>query len=636
MCKHPVTIILILLLSLGAAAQDNPIETLQSPSASHAEKAEACRLLSISGDTSAIPFLEPLLLDEKLSHMARYALEPMPGTGADETLCRALTLTSGSVKAGIISSLGIRRNAAAVPDLVACLADGNGDVSEAAARALGRIGDPKSIQALENALKQSTLSYAFMQALGDGLFAAAETACANRKSAAAVHLYDTIHANEALPMHIRAAALRGALLSRKSNESCSLLMETLQTDNPVFYTIALRTALEMKEKEKISKEMAILLPTLSPDRKIQLIQLLGELGRNSAGPALLQEAESAPTPVRIAAMSAAVRLAYAPILPLMVNLIPSEDAELAKAAQEGLSYFPGKKGDAVLRKMLKSNDVNIRCIAIELIGQGALPKPVGLLMQMAKMDADDSVRVAALKSAKEYVSVSQSPRLLVHLLESRSHDEMIAAEEGLKLICMREKEALQEDAAFAQVLDALCNALIAGEGEPRLSALRVLTASGSRKAFDAVLPLALTGEGEIKDSALRAVCEWPSSLALSTVLDWVKNPPNDTTRVLALRGSIRLLMQGQEPPETQVQHYAALLEQAVSSDEKKLILSGLAKVGHVSALALSLKQLGDESIKAEVVQSAVANAKSLGNSPQEIEEIKHAQSLIPELVVENE
>ncbi len=619
---------LTLVLALGAMAESDPVATLQS-SDSLEEKAEACRLLSISGGVEAIPVLEPLLTDEILSHMARYALEVIPGDEADAALRRALKTTSELLLAGVITSLGVRRDDAATSEIIPLLADENHFVAEAAARALGRIAAPEGVKALEQAIAQPDLDYSMMQALSDGLFAAAEHALANNQPHVAAVRYDNVYAIEGLSDTVRAAALRGAVLARQPKGGRSLIADAIAGDNPVFFVAALRIALETEDKHQTAKEIATLLPTVAPERRIQLIQLLGELGQAVAGPVLLKEALAGETPVRVAALNAAVRLSHAPVVALLTELVLSEDVALAKAARDGLSFFPGPEGDAAVKDLLASNDAQLRRVAVELIGQGALPEPEDLLMQTARNDADESVRVAALKSVREYVGMPQMSGLLDHLLQARSADEMLAAEQGLVLLCMRQKEAGNE--APEELTDALCKALTASDEPTRLAIVRVLTSTGSQKALDPVLRLALEGEGELKDASVRAVCDWPTLLALPTLIGWVDAPPSDTTRVLALRGAVRLLMLGQEAPEVLSQHYAALLAKAASADEKKLVLSGLAKVAHASALTVVLEQFDDDAVKAEAVLAAIAIAKNLGDDPESAEALKQAQSLIPEL-----
>ncbi|HPC62787.1 MAG TPA: hypothetical protein PKX23_19155, partial [Verrucomicrobiota bacterium] len=68
---------------LAANSQSNPppqaalIATLQSD-ATQKEKADACRELARVGGREAVAPLAALLPDERLGHMARYALERIP------------------------------------------------------------------------------------------------------------------------------------------------------------------------------------------------------------------------------------------------------------------------------------------------------------------------------------------------------------------------------------------------------------------------------------------------------------------------------------------------------------------------------------------------------------------------------
>ncbi|MDI9443880.1 MAG: hypothetical protein QM844_06905, partial [Planctomycetota bacterium] len=77
----------VMLLAAAASAADEAqlIAVLQSD-AGQKEKADACRELAHVGTRRAVPALAALLDDEKLSHMARYALEPIPDPAASAAL----------------------------------------------------------------------------------------------------------------------------------------------------------------------------------------------------------------------------------------------------------------------------------------------------------------------------------------------------------------------------------------------------------------------------------------------------------------------------------------------------------------------------------------------------------------------
>ena len=104
-----------------------------------AGKRFACRQLAIAGSAENVPGIAALLTNPETADMARYALEPIPGPEVDEALLKALSKTSGTVKVGIINSLGQRKARSAVGVLGKLANSGDEQVSGAAMAALASI-----------------------------------------------------------------------------------------------------------------------------------------------------------------------------------------------------------------------------------------------------------------------------------------------------------------------------------------------------------------------------------------------------------------------------------------------------------------------------------------------------------------
>ena len=111
-------------------------------------KADACRELAVIGGKDAVPVLAGLLADEKMNHMARYALETIPDPSVDVALRAALGKLNGRPLVGVIGSIGVRHDVGALVALVGKLTDSDPDVVQAAARALGRLGTVEAGEAL--------------------------------------------------------------------------------------------------------------------------------------------------------------------------------------------------------------------------------------------------------------------------------------------------------------------------------------------------------------------------------------------------------------------------------------------------------------------------------------------------------
>jgi hypothetical protein len=115
---------------------------LQDPGASVYARAKACQRLAVVGDKSAVPALAALLGSPQLSLYARTALETMPDRGADDALRAALGKVQGKLLAGVINSIGKRRDANAIGALEKLRHNADAEVAGSANAALARIRPP--------------------------------------------------------------------------------------------------------------------------------------------------------------------------------------------------------------------------------------------------------------------------------------------------------------------------------------------------------------------------------------------------------------------------------------------------------------------------------------------------------------
>jgi HEAT repeat protein len=170
----------------------------------------ACRKLMIVATAESVPTLAALLPDEKLSHMARYALERIPAPAAAQALRDALAKVSGQLKVGVIGSLGVRRDRPCIAALAGLIGDADTSVACAAACALGNIGTPEAAQAL--AASAPTAADSVKPAVADARLASAERLLRDGNQAEAIGVYKSL-AGGGQPKYIRLAAARGLLLA---------------------------------------------------------------------------------------------------------------------------------------------------------------------------------------------------------------------------------------------------------------------------------------------------------------------------------------------------------------------------------------------------------------------------------------
>jgi HEAT repeat protein len=422
----------LLAVTAAAAQEEKQIAVLKSD-ATQKEKADACRELSRIGTKAAVPALAALLSDEQLGQMARNALEPLPDPSVDVALREALGKLKGRPLQGVIGSLGVRRDAQAVAPMSKLLSDPDADVAQAAARALGKIGTPEAGKALEAALAGASAGQQI--AVCEGLFRCAEALSAEGQGAQAQAIYDRLRGLSPAPQQIRAGALRGAILSRKT-AGIPLMIEAIRGADYVLTAVAARVALEMPGPE-VTAALAAELPQLPADKQILLVNTLGYRGDATAGPALLDLAAKGEAPVRLAAVHNLAHLGHAPALPLLAELSLTGEGDLATAARECLSNFPGKDAEATISGMLGHQDAKVRSLAVEMIGQRSTAGSAANLLKAAA-DNEESVRLAALKALRDQAGLSELPALLNILVKARSSAEAQAAEGVLGALCARQ------------------------------------------------------------------------------------------------------------------------------------------------------------------------------------------------------
>jgi HEAT repeat protein len=180
--------------------------------APQAAKDFVCRQLSLIGTAECVPALAPLLLDEKLAHMGRYALERIPDEAAVQALRDALPKAEGLRKVGVIQSLGVRRDAASVAALIPLLADANVQIAGAAAGSLGAIGNADAAKSLGEFLTKAPDGLKL--AAADANLACAERLLADGRKTEALAIYKTLSKPE-LPKHVQVAAQRGMLAAMR-------------------------------------------------------------------------------------------------------------------------------------------------------------------------------------------------------------------------------------------------------------------------------------------------------------------------------------------------------------------------------------------------------------------------------------
>ena len=606
----PAALLLAAALSFGQTVppatkeSETKLINILKSDAPHKEKADACRQLAIIGGKDAVAPLAALLDDDKLAHMARYALEPIADPAVDAAFRNALGKLKGLHLVGVIGSVGVRRDARAVEAMAPMLRDSDKQVARAAARALGSIGTSAAAAALQKVLPGAPAENRLD--VCEGMLRCAEALAVEGDKSEAIAIYDRLRTIKA-PHQARGGALRGAILTR-GGAGVALLREHLRSDDYILFSAATQTALEMPGSE-VTKALTAELGALSEDNKIMVVQTLGYRGDRAANPALATTAESGPKPVRLAAIRAMTEIGHISAMPALVKLLGDGDGDISRTATECLAALPGEQVDAGILAMLKSTDAGAQLTALDLVGRRRMTSSVPALLVLAR-NSRGQVRTAALRKVGELGTADELGALLLLMLDLRESRDLDAARQALTALCAK---AGDPDLCTEKLADLLSRA----KPQQKVALLRVLGGIADAKSFEAVRGALSDKEPQVQDAAVRALANWPDATATQVLLDIFAGTQNPTHRALALRGATRLLGLGAWSSSDTLKVCRQLMSAAKNPGEKMLVLGCLAKVPDPAAIDIVEPLLSDSAVKTEAEFAMLGVARSIMGSDRD-------------------
>jgi HEAT repeat protein len=579
----------------SSATEDECIAVIKSDAGWQA-KYDACTRLRQAGTVKSIPALASLLGDEKLSHMARYALEPMPYPEATDALRTALGKTKGQQKLGVITSLGVKRDEKSVKAIAKALKDEDADVARAAAGALGRIGTVSSNGALAKFAKSAP--EALQDAVAEGQLAGAGMLVDDGKGNLAVPFYSALLSDKREFVHL--GALRG-LANADPGGAVALLSKTLSGDDAVKRNFAAQLVAELPGAD-MTKPLADTFPSLPPVAQAALVRGLGDRKDSAARETVVAALASSDKDVKVAAAKALGTVGNEADVPALAALLGSGDADLAAAARLALGNVDNKGFDDAIATAVAGTSGAARAGLVELLSDRMAPKAAQTALQSLS-DGDPAVRTAALHSLTKLGGAAEAPAVIDVLKKSADASERTEASNALNAIC-----SMNGDAVLPVVLDSMKGANV----ETRGALMRGLGVIGSAKALEPVVAALHDRNADISGVAIRVLAEWKTTDAAPYLLK-LSQGKNAARKDTALRGYVRLA-QAEQNNDAKAQMLTAVMAIAKKPEEKWLVLPAYGTLATKQSLDTLTPMLDDASIRNEagnaLVNAATAFAKA--------------------------
>lgn len=608
---------LVIVAAAGlAVAQDPPatsreqalVAVLRSETP-EAEKALAFKGLAIHGSPACIGVVASYLGNERLASWARIALEAIPGDDASAALRAAAAggKLSGRLLVGVINSLGVRHDAAAVPLLATRLGDADAAVAAAAAAALGTIGTPAAATLLSKALAAGIPD---RDLVAEACVECGERLRAAGDAASAVALFQAVRAAEVSEQR-RAEATRAAILAR-GQDGIPLLVDLLKSTPQRLFNMGLFTARELavgpdRDLTLASEVDRALLEAFSSsaaakagsDRRSLLIDLLAD--RNATGGSaavqktILKAARGDDAAVRLAAIRAIGRCGDASAAAGLLEIAAGAGPAVRSAVREAIATMPVDGVNEVIVVRLAGSDVASLPLVIGLVGDRRITGAAGTVLPFVE-HADPAVRTAAMTALGSVIELKDLGMLVAKTAAPRNEAEGAAAAAALKEAAVRMAD---RDACAARIAEAVETA-----GSRAGVLVETLADVGGGVALTAVAAAAGSGDAALQDAATRVLGKWMTADAAPVLLDLATTDKAGPYRRRAMKGYLRIARQFALPEAERAEMCRRALAAAEDSADHKAVIEILVRYPHAATLAVAQEAV-DMPDTAEEARAAV-------------------------------
>ncbi len=590
----------ILKVQLNPAAREDLAESLATsladPSSSLVWKTFVCRQLYLIGSEGQIDELAPLLQDSATAHLARYALEVIPGMEVNDVLWEAIASADAFTAAGLVASLAARGGAATVLRLAELLAHPDREVVAAALIGLGRIGGVEAERVLRKAF--GSLAEEVHTEYYEALLACAESYQAGGNGPDAIRLFDELM-QAPLPISIRLAGFEGTI-SIRGEEASPLVAAALTSGDSPWVRAALAHVRTLGGPNS-TLLFAQRLDSVSQEVQVPLLQALADRGDPGALPYVSGGVNSPEAAVQYATLDALGALGNETTLPLLLAGLTSSDGEAVERSFRSLVRMSDAGANGALVQRYDRGDRALRtALAPVLAERQALEAIPALLMTAANQDGE--ARGSAFKALGELARSEDLADVVALFYDAESDEERMEASGALASLCRRVAPSEERSVARAAIYAGAPTSL------SRAGALRLFRELGDNVLLPLVISACEDSDSIVQDAAVDALSAWPDATPLQEVYALAKTGATETHRSAALKGYIRQLRLPSERPEpeslTGFKQAVALANN--NPDFIRSILAGLADLKSTEALDLAESFLDLSDVQTE---AAVASEK---------------------------
>jgi HEAT repeat protein len=360
-------------------------------------------------------------------------------------------------------------------------------------------------------------------------------------------------------------------------DTIAMVVGLLNEKDKDLRNLGLQQVREAVKGSSATRKFAALLPRMTADAQVSLLDALGDRGDAAARPAVLEMLKSQDGHVRLAALRALGSLGdKTDVSQLARTLSTGAEAEKA-AARAGLIRLQGQGINAAIAAELKPATPPLRVEIVRLLTTRRAVDNVPDILTLAKCD-DAEVRAAAMVALGELAGPEHVAGMLQGLLAGRKGPERDAAEKAVVMVCNRIQDANKRAEPF---LAALANF----GGADRTALLPALGRIGGREALKIAEETIADTDPSRHAAGVRALCNWPDASICTRLMQLAKDETDADLRKAALRALIRVAaLPDKRPNAEKLALLKSAMEMTGTTDERNYLIQRCQAIRTIESL----------------------------------------------------
>ena len=505
-------------------------EVLESSLSTDAARAfVAAQLARICKEDSVLT-IDRLLTREDLTPLLIGIIKEIPGYSGTRALVRAVGATEGETQLTLIHALGERGDPSAIRTLRKYSGNGEPVVMGAAIEAIGAIGGRDAADAVFWC-SQNVRSDLRPVAIA-AYFKCAEGFMARGDNSTAISMYDNFYI-EAQTVAVRQAALTG-IIRAEGSRGQDTISRVLHGADTSMHTAAVRAAVYVPGR-KATEGFAALLPTISPELQVILVDVLAKRGDRAVLPTIIMTSRHRDAAVRMAAIKAMGSLGDRSVVIELIKIAAHNIGEEQRVAREGLANLDAPGVDDVLISASSGPNNIMRTEAIRSIKERKVAHAGPTLFRIAEREIE-SLQIEALGALGVVAADEDLPELVSLLIKSKSAGTLRAAQAAV--LAVAERPGTDEDHTKS-ILSAARRTY--KDNAIRISLIDILGELADENSYSTVLALTRRTPAEVRAFALQRLAGWPTPRPLADLAKIAESTKDENDQALAFDGYTYLM-----------------------------------------------------------------------------------------------